>query len=184
MPLLISGADSAPCILLEIPLSDITTNDRKPNDRTLIRRFRDSDQKEPLVLSSIELSRSLKSTVMSVDAKNRRLRMRFQPGEQYLQGRGVIQGGIVATMLDFSLAFAAMTVTDEDKAVATASLNVSYLKPAMPGVYYCDAEVERAGRTLVFARATLYPENGDPVASATTVMSVIGAPPDSKNVTN
>ena len=99
--------------------------------------------------------------------------MRFQPGDQYLQGRGVIQGGIIATMLDFSIAFAAMAVTDEDKAVATASLNVSYLKPANPGVYYCDAVVERAGRSLIFVRASLAPENGDAVASATAVMSVI-----------
>lgn len=145
------------------------------NDRALIRRFRDSDQKEPLDLRAIELSRSLQSTVISVDAKNMRLRMRFNPGDQYLQGRGVIQGGIVATMLDLAIAFVAMTVTDDDKAVATASLSVAYLKPAFPGVYFCDAEVERAGRTLVFARATLKPENGDPVATATSVMSVVSA---------
>ena len=155
---------------LEISLADV-----KENDRTLIRRFRDSEQKEPLYLGGIELSRSLQSTVISVDSKNKRLRMRFQPGDQYLQGRGVIQGGIVATMLDLSIAFVAMTVTDDDKAVATASLSVAYLKPALPGVYFCDAEVERAGRTLVFARATLSPENGDPVATATAVMSVISA---------
>ena len=147
----------------------------KENDRSLIRRFRDSEQKEPLHLRSIELSRSLQSTVISVDAKAKRLRMRFQPGEQYLQGRGVIQGGIVANMLDFAIAFVAMTVTDDDKAVATASLNVAYLKPALPGVYFCDAQVERAGRTLVFARATLASENGDAVATATAVMSVISA---------
>lgn len=152
----------------------------KTNDRALVRQFRDSEQNEPLKLDGIELSRSLQSAVISVDAGARRLRMRFQPGDQYLQGRGVIQGGIIATMLDFTLAFAAMTVTDDDKAVATASLNVSYLKPASPGVYFCDAEVERAGRTLVFARATLFPENGEPVASATAVMSVIAAPSTAK----
>lgn len=156
-------------------MADSKEAERKTNDRDLIRHFRDSDQKEPLKLVSIELSRSLQSTVISVDKQAKTLRMRFRPGDQYLQGRGVIQGGIVATMLDFSLAFAAMTVTDGDKAVATASLNVSYLKPAFPGVYFCDAVVERAGRTLVFARATLSTENGDAVATATTVMSVISA---------
>jgi uncharacterized protein (TIGR00369 family) len=153
---------------LEIALTEV-----KENDRALIRRFRDSDQKEPLLLRSIPLSRSLQSAAISVDVKAKRLRMRFQPGDEFLQGRGVIQGGILATMLDFTIAFAAMTVTAEDKAVATASLNVSYLKPAAPGVYFCDAEVERAGRTLVFVRASLFPENGDPVATATAVMSVI-----------
>ena len=101
--------------------------------------------------------------------------MQFQPGEEFLQGRGVIQGGILATMLDFSLAFVAMTVTGDDKAVATANLNVAYLKPAKPGLYYCDAQIERAGRTLVFARAVLYPDGGEPVASATGVMSVVDA---------
>ncbi|MFM9968160.1 MAG: PaaI family thioesterase, partial [Burkholderiales bacterium] len=84
-------------------------SEKKENDRSLIRQFRDSNQKEPLLLQNIALSRSLKSTAISVDAKNKTLRMRFQPGDEYLQGRGVIQGGIVATMLDFTLAFAAMT---------------------------------------------------------------------------
>lgn len=145
----------------------------KENDRTLVRRFRDSDQSSPLLLRSIPLSVALQSAVMSCDPKGRRLRMRFQPGTEFLQGRGVIQGGILATMLDFAIAFNCMAVTGEDKAVATANLSVSYLKPASPGVYYADAEIERAGRTLIFARCVLSPENGDPVATATAVMSVL-----------
>ncbi len=145
----------------------------KENDRNLIRRFRDSDQSQPLDLRSIPLSVALQSTVMKVDVKAKILRMRFEAGEQFLQGRGVIQGGILATMLDFAIAFVSMCFVAEDKAVATASLNVAYLKPAAPGVYFVDAQVERSGRTLVFARATLMPESGDPVATATAVMSVL-----------
>ena len=148
----------------------------KETNRTLLFRFRDSDQKEPLQLRLIPLSRALQSDVVKVDVKHKSMRMRYQAGEEFLQMREVIQGGIVATMLDFTIAFVSMAVIGDDKVVATASLNVSYLKPAKTGGYFCDAVVERAGRTLVFVRASLIPEQGgDPVATATAVMAVSSA---------
>src|SRR5688572_1658376 len=71
------------------------------SDRDRIRRFGDTDQREPLVLSGSPLAVSLGATILKVDKAARRISVRFSPGEQFLQGRGVLQGGAIATMLDF-----------------------------------------------------------------------------------
>jgi uncharacterized protein (TIGR00369 family) len=75
-------------------------------------------------------------------------------------------------MLDFSMAFICIAMVPEGMANATANLNVAYLKPAVPGIFVCDADIERLGRTLAFTRATIRPENGEAVASSTAVFSI------------
>ena len=142
------------------------------SDRDRIRRFADSDQREPFLLSGSPLAVSLGASILKVDKANRRISVRFTPGEQYLQGRGVLQGGAIATMLDFSMAFICIATIPDGHANATASLNIAYLRPAVPGVFICDADIERLGRTLAFTRASVRPENGDAVASATAVFSI------------
>ena len=55
--------------------------------------------------------------------------------------------------------------------VACGSLNST----ANPGLYYAHAEVEKAGKRVLFNRAMLIPaEGGDPVASATATFTVLG----------
>jgi uncharacterized protein (TIGR00369 family) len=104
----------------------------------------------------------------------KKLRARFNPGEQYLQGAGVLQGGILATMLDFSMAFITLAELPEEASCATAQLNVHYLKAARPGMYIVESGIEKSGRRLVFTYASIAPEaGGDPVASATGVFSVL-----------
>jgi uncharacterized protein (TIGR00369 family) len=143
------------------------------SDRDRIRRFADSDQREPFVLSGSPLAVALGASILKVDKAARRISVRFTPGEQFLQGRGVLQGGTMATMLDFSMAFICISTIPDGMANATASLTVAYLKPAVPGVYICDADIERLGRTLAFTRASVRPEQGgDAVASATAVFSI------------
>ena len=130
---------------------------------------------EPLVIRHSPFAQSLEASIVSVDLEHRRLRARFNPGEQYLQGAGVLQGGILATMLDFSMAFITLAVLPEELSCATAQLNVHYLKAAKTGYYIAEAEIEKVGKRLVFNRASIAPaEGGDAVASATAVFSVLG----------
>jgi uncharacterized protein (TIGR00369 family) len=130
---------------------------------------------EPLVMKQSPFAESLGAAILSVDLEKRILRARFSPGPQFLQGAGVLQGGALATMLDFSMAFITLAVLPEELSCATAQLNVHYLKAAMPGAYICEAGIEKAGKRLVFPYASIAPESGgDPVASATAVFSVLG----------
>jgi uncharacterized protein (TIGR00369 family) len=130
---------------------------------------------EPLVMKHNPFAISLEAAVISVNLAEKTLRARFNPGPQYLQGAGVLQGGILATMLDFSMAFITLAVLPEDLSCATAQLNIHYLKAAQPGLYYAQSGVEKSGKRLVFTYANLVPDGGtEPVASATAVFTVLG----------
>ena len=129
---------------------------------------------EPLTMKHSPFAESLGAAILSVDLEKRILRARFTPGVQYLQGAGVLQGGILATMLDFSMAFITLAVLPEEASCATAQLNVHYLKAAHPGTYIAQSGIEKVGKRLVFNYSSIVPEGGgDAVASATGVFSVL-----------
>ena len=92
---------------------------------------------------------------MHVHAKQGEVRLQFEPGEIFLQGEGVIQGGAVCAMLDFATACAAMAVLPAGQDCATITLTSSFLRPVQPGRLLVDAQIEKRGRTAVFARASL-----------------------------
>ena len=125
---------------------------------------------EPLVMKHSPFAMALHARILSYDPATQKLRARFEPGEQFLQGSGVLQGGILATMMDFSMAFVTLAHLSEDLSCATAQLNIHYLKAANPGRYIAESGIEKAGRRLVFTWSRLMPEDGgDPVASSTAV---------------
>ena len=113
-------------------------------------------------------------------AERRRVVLEFRPGVGSLQGGGTIQGGVAAVMLDFAMAFSAMSVLGPNDTLATASLTVSFLKAMLPGRYEARGRVEHQGRRLCFAQSELIQIEGDVmVASATSVISVRLASPTS-----
>lgn len=109
---------------------------------------------------------------MAIDAKERRSQLRFRVGVEFVAARDTVQGGVLAIMLDVSMVYLVLALIPEGKSTATTNLNVAYFKPAFPGAYTGEAQIERLGRTTIFARARLAPEDGDPVASAVAVFSV------------
>jgi len=71
-------------------------------------------------------------------------------------GRGDVQGGIAATLIDTAGGLAVRTSLDDpvDAGVATIDLNVSYLRPAR-GDLVAEAEVVRVGSTVGVAEVTV-----------------------------
>ncbi len=108
-----------------------------------------------------------------VSAELGRVRLRFDIDYGFTQGDGVIQGGILAAMLDFGMAFAALSVVAEGESVATVGVNVHYLRAAPVGRYEVEAHLEKTGKRIVFARADLTRENGEPVASASAPLTIL-----------
>jgi uncharacterized protein (TIGR00369 family) len=145
-------------------------------DRDLVRRFAASDQSVPARLRLSPFAAGMQTTLVAVDAKERRIRLHFRPGLEYVAARDTLQGGALATMLDASMIYIVLALIPEGKSTATMSLNVSYLRPAFPGAYTGEAKIERLGRSTIFARARLMPEDGDPVALAVGVFSVFDRP--------
>ena len=106
-------------------------------------------------------------------AERGRVRLRFDVGEGFTQGSGVIQGGIVAAMLDFGMAFAALSTVAEGESVASVGINVNYLRVAAPGRYEVDAELDKIGKRMVFARATLSRAGGEAVATSSAPITIL-----------
>ena len=103
--------------------------------------------------------------------------LRFEPGVEHLQGAGNVQGGVVATMLDFALAFAVSARLPAAQTHATVSLTVNYIRAVGPGPVTVIAEVDRVGKRLGFAGARLSTTNGDVSATATAIMAILPAVP-------
>ena len=98
----------------------------------------------------------------------------FQAREAQTNGRGVVHGGLLATMIDHALG---RTVREAvgGAAVATIQLDLHYLAPARPGQFIeARGEVTQRTRSVVFIRGTLL-ANGKPVLTASGVWKVLGA---------
>lgn len=84
-------------------------------------------------------------------------------------------GGVLFTVIDTSMAFAAMTVGDPGSDCATVDCSIQYPAPARHGPFSCDARViRRTGRT-VFVRAEIVDTRGVPVALGQGTFRLIGA---------
>jgi uncharacterized protein (TIGR00369 family) len=94
--------------------------------------------------------------------------------ERHTNHRGTIQGGLLSTFADFALGRAIGADADDDKARATVSLTVDFLRPANPGDWIeSRARVERVGGTLSFADVSLSVD-GREIVRARAVFVVAG----------
>ncbi|MHC2576451.1 uncharacterized protein (TIGR00369 family) [Bradyrhizobium diazoefficiens] len=127
------------------------------------------------------LARALHGQIIDVDAKGGTLAIDYEPGDDFVQGNGVLAGGAVASMLDFALGLCAMPMLPEGSTTATASLTISYLRAAKPGRFVARASVEKLGKRNAFTRAVLTDKQGDAIASGVSVLAIIpsrlGGPP-------
>lgn len=126
----------------------------------------------PVPVDSNPMARSLGAVLQQHDAANGQLVVSFEPDDAFVQGAGLLQGGIVSAMLDFAMAFGAFGAVPAGHSVSTASLQVSFLRPAPQGRYTATAQIERCGRTLVFTRAQLNDHHGRAVATGASTLAV------------
>jgi uncharacterized protein (TIGR00369 family) len=139
-------------------------------DRALVLRFLQGGG-QPLALDN-PLGTELAGTLLELDAERGSAQLAFLPEAKFLQGAQMLQGGIIAAMLDFAMAFAAYAVLDH-QTFSTAALNVQLLRPAVPGRYLANGRIVRKGRRVVFAQAELAAADGQLVGSASSVLSLV-----------
>ena len=97
----------------------------------------------------------------------------FQVGAPFTQGNGFVQGGIISAMLDFGMVFAAFSQVAAGSSVTTVSQTTNFFRPVRMGEVIVEAELEKAGRTLIGARAVLRDMAGVLLASASAPIAVI-----------
>jgi uncharacterized protein (TIGR00369 family) len=106
------------------------------------------------------------------------LRLGFVAPPESTQGNGVIAGGTVASMLDLAMAMTVLSVLPPGRTCATINLSVNMMAAAQTGPLVAIASAERVGRTVGFARASLFDASGERLlASATSALSVFDERP-------
>lgn len=129
----------------------------------------------PVALDSSPFARELCAEVVALPDEGG-ITLAFEFGDKFLQGRGVVQGGVVASGLDFALGLAPFTLLPDGMTLATTNLNVNFLRPLLPGRVTVVASVDRAGRTAGFCTARMFDSEGRVVATGMAALSIF---PDS-----
>lgn len=109
---------------------------------------------------------ALDLTVQSADADHVLVRMPLTPDLARLGG--IVSGQALAALADTSMVLAAVAHKDAFIPLATTNLDTQFLRPGVGTAILCRAEVVRAGKSLIFARATMTEEDSrKAVATAT-----------------
>jgi uncharacterized protein (TIGR00369 family) len=134
----------------------------------------------PFVIDTNPLAVALNTRMVSLDQVAGVVRLAFNPGSQFVQSRGVLQGGIVSTLLDFAAAYAALAILPEGQTVATATITVNFQSVVKAGEVVATGMVESAGKRLIFARAQINGDGDRILADATSVLAILpdGQPQD------
>ena len=109
------------------------------------------------------------------------IKLPVQPGHK--QNLGFVHGGILATLADIAMGFAASSLQDDDHHVLTGELKISYLNPGIGDEIYAEGITLKAGRKIVFVEAEVFTLTGETrklVAKASSSMVVI----DRRDVVN
>ena len=93
------------------------------------------------------------------------------PRPELLNRRGVVHGGVIATMLDSAMARASRTIEGVQELSGTTDLHVQYMQPA-EGTLRVHSWVEHAAGTLAFCRAEIHNDNGELVAAGTASLKI------------
>lgn len=86
---------------------------------------------------------------------------------------GTLQGGVVFTLVDYTMGAATMSVLDENSACATIDLHQRYLRPLIEGTITVRTEVLRRGRHVVHLQSQVSDQDGRVIATADGAFAVL-----------
>lgn len=81
---------------------------------------------------------------------------------------GIVSGQALAALADTAMVLAAVAHAGEMRMFATTDLHTQFLRPGVGTAIQCRAEVVRAGKALVFARAEMHEETSGKLISTAT----------------
>ncbi len=113
-----------------------------------------------------EWVRALDLTVQEAAPDHVTIRMPLAP--HLARVGGIVSGQALAALADTTMVIAAVAHAGEFRPFTTTDLHTQFLRPGVGTAILCRAEVVRAGKALVFARAEMTVEDsGKTVATAT-----------------
>ncbi|MDC0335297.1 PaaI family thioesterase [Pseudodesulfovibrio sp.] len=111
------------------------------------------------------LFRFLGMEVVEIAPDRAVLRLPVKP--ELIQGAGLAAGGVLAALLDETMAHAVLGGNNPGELTTTIDMNVSFLRPVNKhATLTCEAHVTKRGKRIIFASATVR-NNGHQAATAT-----------------
>jgi uncharacterized protein (TIGR00369 family) len=118
-------------------------------------------------------SKTLGWRMISIDAKKGEIELGFDGKAEFANPAGIIQGGMVAAMIDDAMASIVIAHFAMKKMPSTIDLHVHYLRPVRIGPVTVKAKIAERGRTTVFVEAELFESRGKRAAKASSAITLI-----------
>ena len=113
--------------------------------------------------------------ITNAGAKDGRAEYRLEVVPELLNPHGVLHGGAVYVMADYSMGGATMSVLEPGEICATIEIKISYLHSVRTGTLTCTTTVLKHGRAVVFLESHITDDAGSLVATASGSFAVIRA---------
>ncbi|MDW4499548.1 PaaI family thioesterase [Sulfitobacter sp. D35] len=114
--------------------------------------------------------RALELRIAQIDAERTVLEMPIT--DEINRTGGIVSGQALAALADTAMVFGCCGHLGEMHPVGTVTLDTQFLRPASGAALRAEAEVTRAGRSMIFARCAIREEpSGKTVAPATATFA-------------
>jgi uncharacterized protein (TIGR00369 family) len=95
--------------------------------------------------------------------------------ESLMQKRGIVHGGVLASIVDSACAVAAISTVYPRANATTINLRVSYLKPLSQGVFRAEGKCIKTGKTICFCEAQVFNERNEIVCTASSELMIVAS---------
>ena len=99
--------------------------------------------------------------------------LRFLARPEFRNRRGHVQGGMLAAMLDSTLAAPLLRTLAEGESIVTIEMKVSYVRPAAVGPILATGRIVERGRSIAFLAGELRNEGGELIAAGTGTFRIL-----------
>ena len=119
------------------------------------------------------IAETLKAKTTQFNEAEKTLEATFTIEPRFTNSAGYVQGGILTAMLDAAMGPCNGMVLDDNQFAPTLNINVSFIKPALPGKFTGKAKVIHQGTNICFLAGELFDQNEKLVARATATAKIV-----------
>lgn len=111
--------------------------------------------------------------LQSWDEKTETIRVGFEAKPEFRNPGGIVQGGILAAMIDDAFGPLLIIASGRTMRPLTLDLNVTYLFAGKVGKFVCEARIIRKGKSIAFVEGELFDDTGELIARATSTVKLV-----------
>jgi uncharacterized protein (TIGR00369 family) len=112
------------------------------------------------------VAQTLGSKIKNVDSEGGTISIEYDGKPDFTNPMGNIQGGIMAAMLDDTMALALMATLENSEFAPTLEMKINFIAPAVPGALLGQGRVVSKGNRVCVVEGELF-QNQDLVARST-----------------